>query len=390
MRSRLEKFMTQRRCTLLGVGPMSKNCVDAAIELANEQAVPILLIASRRQIEMGELGGGYVNNWTTEAFAQYVKDRDKQGNIIIARDHSGPWQHPVEVEQKMSLRRAMDTVKHSLQTDIESGFDMLHLDPSIDIFSTASVDDILQRVFELYEFCFATARRLQRNILFEVGTDEQGRHVQDTDQLEYVLVEIQKFCEKNGMPPPDFIVAQTGTKVMEMRNIGSFDSPFRIDGELPIEIQLPRILSICQKHKIWLKEHNTDYLSDASLSWHPKIGIHAANVAPEFGVVESRALVQVLADNGLTALRDRFLKLAYDSNKWKKWMLPNTKATDQDRAVIAGHYVYAVPAFQPIYEEAKTALAAKNISLDEVLKSAVKASIYRYLRLFNLLKMNPS
>jgi len=62
---RLESFLHKRRCTLLGVGPVSVNCVDAAIELANEHEVPILLIASRRQIDSEEFGGGYVNNWTT-------------------------------------------------------------------------------------------------------------------------------------------------------------------------------------------------------------------------------------------------------------------------------------------------------------------------------------
>ena len=56
---------------------MSKNCVDAAINLANEYKSPIILIASRRQIECEEFGGGYVNNWSTEKFSHYVKSKDK-------------------------------------------------------------------------------------------------------------------------------------------------------------------------------------------------------------------------------------------------------------------------------------------------------------------------
>ena len=43
--------MRSRHCTMLGIGPMSKNCVDAAIELSNDNEVPIFLIASRRQID---------------------------------------------------------------------------------------------------------------------------------------------------------------------------------------------------------------------------------------------------------------------------------------------------------------------------------------------------
>ena len=44
-----------RRCTLLGVGPMSLNCIDASIEIANDYSIPLFLIASRRQIDSADL-----------------------------------------------------------------------------------------------------------------------------------------------------------------------------------------------------------------------------------------------------------------------------------------------------------------------------------------------
>ena len=34
IKEKLQTYLNNHRCTLLGVGPMSKNCVDAAIELA--------------------------------------------------------------------------------------------------------------------------------------------------------------------------------------------------------------------------------------------------------------------------------------------------------------------------------------------------------------------
>ena len=73
---KLKDFIQKKKCTLLGVGPMSTNCVDAAIELANDYEVPTFLIASRRQIDSEAFGGGYVNNWTTADFAEYVINRD--------------------------------------------------------------------------------------------------------------------------------------------------------------------------------------------------------------------------------------------------------------------------------------------------------------------------
>ena len=135
-----------------------------------------------------------------------------------------------------------------------------------------------------------------------------------------------------------------------------------------------------------MKEHNTDYLSDEALQWHPRLGIHAANVAPEFGVAETLALISVLEANGLTKLAERFLQLAYDSNKWNKWMLANTQATDRDRSIIAGHYVFSKLECAELKAEASLELARKGIELEQHLKHKVKQSILRYLRNFRLVK----
>lgn len=383
---RLQSFIEKRRCTLLGVGPMSVNCVDATIELANEHEVPILMIASRRQIDSAEFGGGYVNNWTTEDFARYVTDKDKKGKILLARDHGGPWQSIKEKEEKLGLRRAMDSAKSSYRADIAAGFQVLHIDPSVDIHGSPDVDEVLDRVFDLYEFCWSQAQQAGQEIIFEVGTEEQSGSTNSQEELDYTLNAIKKFCTQNKIPQPTFVVIQCGTRVMEMRNVGSFDSPIRVANEIPAEIQLPKMIEICNRHGIFMKEHNTDYLSDEGLQWHPRLGIHAANVAPEFGVAETNALVNVLEANGLAKLAERFLKIAYDSNKWDKWMLDSTTATDRDRSLIAGHYVFSKPEVSELKIEAGKELERKGIHLEEYLKQQVKHSILRYLRNFRLVR----
>ena len=224
----LEKWMLQRRCTLLGVGPMSKICVDAAIELANDHRIPLILIASRRQIDSEEFGGGYVNNWTTQQFADYVLDQDKAGRIVLARDHGGPWQNEREKQGNLGLRKAMDSAKRSYARDIDAGFQILHVDPSVDPHGTPTVEDTLERLFELYEFCWSYARQAGREILFEVGTEEQSGSTNTPEELRFTLAEIKKFCAKNHLPFPAFVVVQTGTPVMETRNVGSFASPVRV------------------------------------------------------------------------------------------------------------------------------------------------------------------
>ena len=147
------------------------------------------------------------------------------------------------------------------------------------------------------------------------------------------------------------------------------------------------MIQVCNVHGILMKEHNADYLSDEALYWHPRLGIHAANVAPEFGVAETKALVKCLEMNGLSNLSDQFLGLAYSSRKWEKWMIPGSSATDRDRALIAGHYIFSVPQCHEIKRKAREILNKKNIDLDHILKEAVKSAIYRYMLNFRL--VNP-
>ena len=254
-RQRLTHFMEKSRCTLLGVGPMSVNCVDAAVELANHYDAPLMLIASRRQIDSEEFGGGYVNNWTTSQFANYVFDKDIKGKITLARDHGGPWQSNKEKDEGLTLRRAMESAKRSFKADLDAGFQMLHIDPSVDIHSTPNVDETLERIYELYDYCWNYAQKLDRDIIFEIGTEEQSGSTNTQEELEYTLECMRKFCSRNKFPFPSFVVIQTGTKVMETQNVGSFDQPLRVADELPAEIQLPKMIEICEKYEIFMKEH---------------------------------------------------------------------------------------------------------------------------------------
>ncbi len=382
IQQRLESFIIKRRCTFLGVGPMSINCVDASIELSNDYQVPIMLIASRRQVDSEDFGNGYVNNWSTEQYAEYVIDKDKQGKIILARDHGGPWQNEKEKASGLSLRRAMESAKTSFKADIDAGFQILHIDPSVDLHGNPPIDEILERIYELYEFCWSYAKQTGREIIFEIGTEEQSGSTNSQDKLEYTLMQMKQFCIKNSIPFPSFVVIQTGTKVMETRNVGSFDSPVRIEDELPAEIQVPKMIEICNQYNIFIKEHNTDYLSDEALQWHPRLGIHAANVAPEFGVAETQAFLHILEEKELHELAEKFMKLSYDSGKWTKWMLPDTTASDRARAIIAGHYIFSTEAFQDLMSEARVSI--KNIDLNSYLKEQVKASIMRYMKAFRL------
>jgi tagatose-1,6-bisphosphate aldolase non-catalytic subunit AgaZ/GatZ len=385
---KIKNYISKYRCTLLGVGPMSINCVDAAVELANEFDTPLMLIASRRQIDSENFNGGYVNNWTTSKFANYVKNKDKSGNIILSRDHGGPWQNDEEKKKNMSLDLAMKSAKDSYRVDIDAGFEILHIDTSIDIKGIPSQKEVFERLFELYEYCWSYALSKGRKIVFEVGTEEQSGSTNTPEELDFTITSINKFCDKNNLPTPTFVVIQTGTKVMETRNVGSFDSPLRVVDEIPSEIQVPKMIEICNHHNIFMKEHNTDYLSDVALSWHPRLGIHAANVAPEFGVAETKAFLKIMEDNDLKSFADKFLELSYNSKKWEKWMLPNTTASDLDKSIISGHYVFSTPECIELKKKISQHLISKKIELDTYLRNQVKNSILRYLYSFRLVRVS--
>ena len=379
----IREFIKAKKATMLCSGPMSKNCIDAAIELSNELRIPQILIASRRQIDSSEFGGGYVENFDTHSFANYVRSK-KSDNIFIARDHGGPWQSLVEQNSNLNVGDSMKSAKKSFETDILSGFDFIHIDPSIPIQNeNLTIEQILSRLFELYGYIYEFAKQNNRNIEFELGTEEQNGYAQDLEKFEYFLNEVQKFCIKNKVTKPTFVVAQTGTKVMEMQNIGIFGSNLNESKKISLNILL-KTLEICNKFDVLLKEHNTDYLSDEALALRPIIGIHASNVAPEFGVIETKALLYILKMFGYDEEFNFFIQTALSSNKWKKWMLKNSKATDIDKAIICGHYIFANESIKNMRDKVSRELIVKNIDLDNYLKRIIKQAMTRYIRLFKM------
>ena len=301
--------------TLLCVGPMSKNCVDVTIDLANLHQIPLTFIASRRQIECAEMGGGYVENWSTQDFVKYVRARDRGGYVVLARDH-GDLEHPEEAS--LGLGEAMASAARSYRVDIESGLQLIHLDPSLDPAGEPSVDELINRIFELYGNCWETVRQHNLDVAFEIGTEEQRDQNHSVGELEYILSRVTSRCHELKLPLPLFVVCQTGTKVMERRNVGLFEETLQqgagpgVGVAVGVEAgaggegeggtgarQIQDLLQLCQRYNILMKEHNADYLSDAALAMHPRLGIHAANVAPEFGVAETLAWLKILSEQGL-------------------------------------------------------------------------------------------
>ena len=303
----------------------------------------------------------------------------------MARDHGGPWQNNLDIEGKISLKNAMISAKNSFEEDIDSDFSFIHIDTSIDIHKKINFKNSMERLYELYEHCYAYSKKKKKEILFEIGTEEQNGSTNSFEELKETLNNLSNFCQKNKLPKVTFVVIQSGTKVMERKNIGSFESPVRIKNEIPVEIHLIKILEICKEFNVYMKEHNTDYLSNDSLKWHPRLGIHAANVAPEFGVTESLALINILKKFNLKKHLSKFLELSYNSKKWSKWVINKNLISDYEKSIISGHYIFAKEEFLELKNDLNYILNKKKINLDNELKKSIKEAISRYLRCFELI-----
>lgn len=372
------------RCTQLGIGVVSRNVVDVTVDVAKRHRLALMLVASRRQIDTAALGGGYVCGWTAHDLAEHVSRRGGSEWILLARDHGGPWQHTSEVEGAYDEDAAMGSAMASYRDDIDAGFSIIHIDPSTSLDGEPAEEMILARMLRLYQECGDYARSTGREIAFEVGAEEQVQVHSSIERPRRMLERLRDHCADSGQPMPLFAVVQTGTKVLERRNVGSLDAPYRIEGQIPAEIFVPQVLRMLREFGVRIKQHNTDYLSNEVLGWLPRLGIDAANIAPEYGVEESLAFIELLEGTGCRDLCERFLELSFSTRKWEKWMVPGSLASDREKAIWSGHYVFSHPAFDELKTEANCRLSKADIDVDGVLRARLDRLITSHVKAFRL------
>jgi hypothetical protein len=359
----------------LGVGPVSKNVLDATIRLAYRHRRTVMVITSRAQVDSAELGGGYVEGWSTELLVQYVRRRDPAGLVMICRDHGGPWQHLKETSSALDEFGAMASSLASLRCDIRSGVELLHLDTSREGDGLATFDAAVSRLVTLYGECHEFAGALGCHVAFEVGLERQCGDVDDPVEFSCKLGCMVGTLRKASLPLPTFVVGQTGTVVVGMENHGVVLEDPRFVGR---EVQ--RLAESCWRYGVSLKAHNVDYLPMAAVQELMRSGTAAVNIAPECGVIETKAFLVLLEQLELLQARDEFLRLAYNSGAWRKWFGAED-ATDWERSLVAGHYVFARDEFCEIKYQADEACQKQGArTVDEVLGAALDRRLERYAK----------
>ncbi|AND78786.1 class II D-tagatose-bisphosphate aldolase non-catalytic subunit [Streptococcus pantholopis] len=395
---------TGESATILGIGPMSKNCVQATLELSQEDDYPVMFIASRNQVDADELGGGYVNGWNQFTFAAAVEEVAKSINYdnlyYLCRDHGGPWQRDKERNDHLPTEEAMELGKKSYLADIEAGFDLLMIDPTKDPFEVGKViplDTVLERTVDLIDFCEKERKSRQLpEIGYEVGTEETNGGLTSTETYETFILRLQEELGKRNLPMPTFIVGQTGTLTRKTEQVGHFNFKNAVD-----------LAQMAKKYGVGLKEHNGDYLDDVTLLEHIPAHVTATNVAPQYGTEETRAYLNLAAvegklqEYGLIAersnTREVLLLHAIKSERWRKWMVGDQKdltvaqileAGNEELQAeildIAGHYTFNDEAVKAEIEKMYANLSAHDIDGHRYVIDHIKRPIRDYAECYNL------
>ena len=285
------------------IGPMSSQIVDCIL---SQDPQKFGLIPSRRQIDYNF---GYVNNWNSESFSQYV--RKANPNFVICRDHGGA-----------SQGNSHDDGLESFAADCNF-FDMIHIDPWN---FTKNLDEAITLTCDYIRFC----NSLNENTVFEIATEESIFYF-DNEILKYF---IDKVYNNLGdlFNKITHIVIQSGTKLKENNQIGKYSSERLIDQ-----------LSIVKKFDKLSKEHNGDYMSVDLIIEKFNLGLDSINIAPEFGYLQTCAILENLDEEKI----ELFYNLCYKFGKWQKWVDADfaPEKNKQDLIKISGHYVYSHPEY---------------------------------------------
>lgn len=316
----------------LGFGPMSQLTVATLAQYAEQQKRPLMIIASRNQVDADS---GYVMT-TAELNNQLSTMRSEY--LMLCRDHCGPYF--ADREKYLDLADAVEATKRTIAGDIENGFDLIHID-------TSRCENPYTVAEELFKFCLD----LNPKIKFEFGTEENVGTAASLERYRRDVAFASQF------PNMEFVVAQTGSLTEEDRQAGMFNSGL-----------VKQLVESAEAAGVKLKEHNADYLTDWQIMLRRRLGVHACNIAPQLGVIQTKTLLE-LADY-YDVDTSAFANLVIASNAWAKW----TKSTNPNLQVaVAGHYLFNSDVYRRLEDS-----VAKHCNARLIIQNRITECLDRY------------
>ncbi len=304
-----------RPLTLLAVCPNSDAVLEAAIEVAAANDMPMLFAATLNQVDRD---GGYTG-WTPTRFVSRMRELADRHHCRSALypclDHGGPWLKDAHTRDRLSLEQTMAEVQRSLTACLEAGYALLHIDPTVErtrpTGKPLSIETVVERTVDLIAHGERERDRMGLpRIAYEVGTEEVHGGLADLAVFGSFLDGLRSSLEEHGLGAawPCFIVGKVGTDL----HTTTFDS------------QVARILSerVSPLGSL-IKGHYTDWV--ANPGDYPASGMGAANVGPEFTAAELEGLKELCRqESGRSERASGFEaaleKAVIDSDRWRKWL----------------------------------------------------------------------
>jgi len=377
--------------TLFAVCPNSETVLRAAIRAAKRANAPILFAATLNQVD---IDGGYTG-WTPKDLIRKIKEESYsiayKGPIIVGIDHGGPWLKDRQTIEKWDLNRSMSWIKKSFKAAISAGYDLIHVDPTVDIYNPIKIETVAERTVELiyHSEAYRKAKGLN-SISYEVGTEEVHGGLVDIDVFKRFLSLLKGGLERKGLKNlwPIFIVAKVGTDL----HTSNFNPKIAKE-----------VVSIASKYGSYIKGHYTDFVNN--LEGYVKSGVGGANVGPEFTALEFEALSglsqieEALFKENRISIKSNIMKIlekaVFESGRWKKWLIGSEKNFDslkKDRKEwiikTSSRYVWANPEVKNSRNELYINLKMNGIDGENIVLTNIERGMDKYFRNFNLLDLN--
>lgn len=396
---RIEELKSQTGVprTLFAVCPNSMAVIKASFRAAKRNNAPIKFAATLNQIDSDKGYVGITQREFTKMLGDEARSVNFNGPYIVAIDHGGPWLKDKQSQGKWPLEQAMEGVKKSFEDAIEAGYDLIHVDPTVDIFvpegEIIDIRIVAHRTVEMIKH--SEEFRRQHNypaISYEVGTEEVHGGLADENTFDTFIELLKAGLEKEGLSDiwPCFIVGKVGTDL----HTTTFDK----------EVATTLTQKV-RKFGSYIKGHYTDGVVNPED--YPVCGIGAANVGPEFTISEYDALIELEQIERALFKQDQIAVLSnmkqtlwesvIESNRWKKWLqadekdipFENISAERKEWLIKTGcRYIWQSPkalvARYRLYENLKR----NGIDAEEVVLSRIEHDMDKYFNAFNLVNLN--
>ena len=383
--------------TIFAACPNSPTVIRASLRAAKRNNAPIYFAATLNQIDCD---GGYTG-MTQEDFVRTVRFETERvhftGPVIIAIDHGGPWLKDRQRTEKWSVEDAMNGVKKSFEAAVLAGYDLIHVDPTVDInVPKGEIIDIhlvAARTVEL----IAHVERFRKAhgiapISYEVGTEEVHGGLADEKTFDTFISVLKNGLMVEGLADvwPCFIVGKVGTD---------------LDTTIFDEEVARRLTSKVRPLGSYIKGHYTDDVANPEA--YPRCGMGAANVGPEFTMSEYRALCELeqlekeYHAQGrvavLSHMRDVLLQEVNDSHRWEKWLhedeqgkaLQDLTPERQDWIVATCcRYIWQQPRPLAARGFLYANLQRLGVDAEEIVLGRIERDMDKYFRAFNLIGVN--